>query len=151
MTFPRDGGCQCGAIRYRVNGPPAVVFACHCTACQRRSGSAFVVSLIVPDRDFQMTQGTLKPQTRTGDSGATLTHWFCADCGTPILGAARGTAPDLYQTVRVGTLDDVSGIRPTVQVWTGSAQDWVTIPPASHCFPGNPPVPLLSLGKEPAP
>lgn len=145
MTFPREGGCQCGAIRYAVDGPPTLVFACHCTACQRRSGSAFVVSLIVPDRAFRLTRGRLKPQDRTADSGATLTHWFCADCGTPVLGAARGTAPDLYQTVRLGTLDDVSGIRPTVHVWTGSAQDWVTIPAGARAFTGNPPVPLISL------
>ena len=150
MTFKRAGGCQCGAIRYRVDGPPIVVFACHCTACQRRSGSAFVVSLIVPDRDFHLTQGTLRSQARTADSGATLTHWFCGDCGTPILGMERGTAPALYQTVRVGTLDDVSGIRPTVHVWTRSAQDWVSVPASTHVFEGNPPVPLTSLGEPPS-
>ncbi|MEO3474461.1 GFA family protein [Roseomonas sp. CAU 1739] len=150
MTFPREGGCQCGAIRYAVARPPTVIFACHCTACQRRSGSAFVVSLIVPDRDFRLTRGRLKPQTRTADSGATLTHWFCADCGTAILGMERGTAPQLYQTVRVGTLDDSTGLRPAVHVWTRSAQDWVAIPQGSHAFPENPPRPLLNYGQAPA-
>lgn len=125
--------------------PPELVFACHCTACQRRSGSAFVVSLIVRDRDFRITRGTLAPQTRTADSGRPLTHWFCAGCGTPILGATRGAAPDLYQTIRVGTFDDVSGLRPTVHVWTRSAQDWVAIPAGPLTFEGNPPVPLTSL------
>lgn len=149
MTFPRAGGCQCGAIRYTVDAPPVVVFACHCTACQRRSGSAFVVSLIVPDRDFRLTRGALRSQTRTGDSGGQLTHWFCAGCGTPILGMARGTPPDSYQTVRVGTLDDVSGIRPTVHTWTRSAQGWVSIPADVRAFEGNPPVPLTELAATP--
>ena len=151
MAFPREGGCQCGAIRYVVNAAPILVFACHCTACQRRSGSAVVVSLIVPDRDFRLTRGTLKPQARVADSGAQLTHWFCAECGTPILGMARGTAPDVYQTVRVGTLDDVSGISPSVHVWTRSAQDWVTVPAGPRSFEGNPPVPLLRLRDDQAP
>ncbi len=145
MTFPRQGGCQCGAIRFTVDSPPAVVFACHCTACQRRSGSAFTVSMVVRDRDFRLTHGTLKPQTRTGDSGAQLTHWFCAECGTPILGVQRGTAPDIHQTVRLGTLDDVSGLRPTVHVWTRSAQDWITVPEGPLSFAQNPPVPIISL------
>ncbi len=146
MTFPREGGCQCGAIRYVVDGPPALVFACHCTACQRRSGSAFTVSLIVPDRQFRLTRGTPKPQTRTADSGGTLTHWFCADCGTPILGMRRGAGTEFFQTVRLGTLDDASGLRPTVHTWTRSAQDWVAIPTGPLSFPGNPPMPLTSLG-----
>lgn len=145
MTFPRQGGCQCGAIRYMVDGPPSVIFTCHCTACQRRSGSAFVVSMVVPGRNFHLTRGTLKPQTRTADSGAQLTHWFCADCGTPILGVERGTAPDLYQTIRLGTLDDVSGLRPTVHVWTRSAQGWVAVPEGPLSFERNPPVPIISL------
>lgn len=139
------GGCQCGAIRYRINGPPALVFACHCTACQRRSGSAFVVSLVVPDRDFRLTRGGLKAQVRTTDSGGQLTHWFCAECDTPILGMERGAGPDRYQTVRVGTLDDVSGISPSVHTWTRSAQGRVAIPNSARTFAGNPPMPLTDL------
>lgn len=151
MAFRREGGCQCGAVRYAVEGPPILVFACHCTACQRRSGSAFVVSLIVPDRHFRLLHGTLTPQTRIADSGTALTHRFCADCGTPILGAERGAAPEIYQTIRTGTLDDPSGMRPTVHVWARSAQDWVRIPDGSRSFPGNPPVPLIALREAPSP
>ena len=150
MTFPRQGGCQCGAIRYEVGRPPSIIFACHCTACQRRSGSAFVVSMVVRDHDFRLTRGALTSQTRTGDSGAQLTHWFCVNCGTPILGVQRGTAPDVYQTVRLGTLDDVSGLRPTVHVWTRSAQDWVAVPAGPRSFEQNPPVPIISLAEGPA-
>lgn len=151
MTFPREGGCQCGAIRYSVTGPPALVFACHCSACQRRSGSAFVVSLIVRDEHFRVIQGTPKPQVRTADSGAELTHWFCPDCGTALLGMERGAAPNLYQTIRVGTLDDVTGLPPTVHVWTASAQDWVAVPSGPLSFARNPTVPMVSLLNPPPP
>lgn len=145
MSFPREGGCQCGAIRYVVRAAPRLVFACHCTACQRRSGAATVVSLIVREADFHLTQGRLRPQTRLGDSGGELTHWFCAACGTPILGMKRGDGEAAYETVRLGTLDDISDIVPSVHCWTRSAQGWVVIPPDTHNFAGNPTVPMLSL------
>ncbi|MCW8087537.1 GFA family protein [Sabulicella glaciei] len=147
MTFPREGGCQCGAIRYVVDEPPKLIFACHCKDCQRRSGAAVVVSLIVRDQAFRITNGHPTPQRRTNDQGRVLEHWFCADCGTPLLGMARGTTPNLYQTVRVGTMDDVAGLSPSVHVWTRSAQDWVSMPSNARCFEGNPPGPLLALAE----
>lgn len=147
MGFPRDGRCQCGAVCFTVTGRPVLVFACHCTACQRRSGSAFTVSMVVADRHFRLTRGTLAAQTRVADSGAPLTHRFCTGCGTPILGAERGSAPDLYQAVRVGALDDVSGIVPTMHCWTRSAQAWVAIPAGPRSFERNPTVPFMTLAE----
>ncbi len=147
MTFPREGGCQCGAVRYVVDEPPRLTFACHCTDCQRRSGSAVVVSLVVRDHAFRITRGTPTAQTRTNDRGRPLKHWFCAECGTPLLGMVRGTAPDLYQTVRVGTLDNIHGLPPPIHIWTGSAQDWMVLPPDAKCFKAGTPVPLIELAE----
>lgn len=147
MTYPREGGCQYGAIRYAIDEPPRLTFACHCTDCQRRSGSAVVVSLVVRDNAFRITRGTPTPQTRTNESGRSLMHGFCADCGTPLLGVVRGTAPDLYQTVRVGTLDNSRGLPPPVHFWTRSAQDWFILPPGAKSFEGNPTVPWQQLAK----
>lgn len=48
MSFPQSGGCQCGAIRYEISGPPAAVYACHCTECQKQSGSAFAMAAVIP-------------------------------------------------------------------------------------------------------
>ena len=145
MTYPREGGCQCGAIRYTIDKRPRVTFACHCTDCQRRSGSAVVVSLLIPEGWFRITRGNPTPQTRTNDKGRVLKHWFCSECGTPILGVVRGTAPELYQTVRIGTLDNSRGLPPPVHFWTRSAQDWFVFPPGAKCFEENSPVPLLQL------
>ena len=145
MTFPREGGCQCGAIRYEIDGPPRLIFACHCKDCQRRSGSPVVVSMVVQDGFFRITRGTPTPQTRTTEKGRTLKHWFCAECGTPLLGMVRGTAPDLHQTVRIGTLDNSRGLPSPIHVWTRSAEEWFVFPPDAKCFDENPPVPLLHL------
>jgi hypothetical protein len=145
MNHMREGGCQCGAIRYSIDKQPKLTFACHCTDCQRRSGSPVVVSLLIPTSSFHITRGNLTPQTRTNDNGRVLKHWFCSECGTQILGMERGTSPDLYQTVRVGTLDNSRGLPPPVHIWTRSAQDWFVFPADAKCFKENPPVPLLQL------
>ena len=65
--------------------------------------------------------------------------------GTPILGMERGTSPDLYQAVLVGTLDNSRDLPPPVHIWTRSAQDWFVFPAGAKCFKENPPVPLLQL------
>ena len=124
MNHLREGGCQCGAIRYSIDKQPRLTFACHCTDCQRRSGSAVVVSLLIPDSSFHITSGNLTPHTRTNDNGRVLNHWFCSE---------------------FGTLDNSRGLPPPVHIWTRSAQDWFVFPADAKCFKENPPVPLLQL------
>jgi hypothetical protein len=58
MNFPQPGGCQCGAIRYEITGPPAAVYACHCTECQKQSGSAFAMAAVIPQEHFCITKGS---------------------------------------------------------------------------------------------
>jgi len=103
------------------------------------------MSTEVLGRILEVVSGKLTPQTRTNDNGRVLKHWFCSECGTQILGMVRGTAPDIYQTVRVGTLDNSRGLPPPVHIWTRSAQDWFVFPTHAKCFKENPPVPLLQL------
>jgi hypothetical protein len=79
-----EGGCQCGAVRYRLVGEPLDLYACHCRECQRQSGSAFGMSLIVPADAFRLLSGELASFTRTCDSGGTLECSFCRSCGTRI-------------------------------------------------------------------
>ena len=84
MTTPMTGGCQCGAVRYKVGGEPLALFACHCAECQRQSGSAFGLSMIVKRDDFVLERGTLKSFERATDSGRTISGHFCPDCGVRI-------------------------------------------------------------------
>jgi hypothetical protein len=68
MGSPMEGGCQCGAVRYRITGDPISLVACHCKECQRQSGSAFGMSLIVRKTDFALT-GDVKVFRRIAESG----------------------------------------------------------------------------------
>lgn len=126
MSDVREGGCQCGAIRYRVEGDPVAVGICHCKECQRQSGSAFGMSFIVPRDAFRLSRGSPKTFTRSSDSGRPVVCAFCPECGTRIYHEARWRAGVL--NIKPGTLDDTSGLKPAAQVWTSSKQGWLELP-----------------------
>lgn len=139
MTTPLTGGCLCGAIRYTVSVPVTELRACHCTNCQKGSGSAGSVNAVIPSAAFKLTQGTLKRYESIADSGRTLYRDFCGDCGSPIY-SQRATALDTV-VVRAGTLDDAGDMKITANIWTRSARPWAHIDPASKQFPGQPDAP----------
>ena len=127
MSFPQTGGCQCGAVRYEITGPPEVVYACHCTECQRQSGSAFAMAAVIPQRHFRLTQGAPNMFARASGPAKTMECWFCPACGTRLYHMPEGTSyPN--RNVKPGTLDDTSWLVPTIHFWTRSAQTWVVIP-----------------------
>ena len=109
MTTPITGGCLCGAIRYTISVPVTELRACHCTNCQKASGSAGSVNAVIPAAAFKLTQGTLKRYESIADSGRTLYRDFCGACGSPIY-SQRATALDTV-VVRAGTLDDAGRLR----------------------------------------
>ena len=124
MTKNYEGGCQCGAVRYRITGAPLTLYACHCTDCQKQSSSAFGMSLWVRQADFQIVAGEPKLWQVTAESGRQKTCAFCADCGSRIYHAFSGD-PDVL-SLKAGSLDDTSWLRPVGHIWTRSAQPWVT-------------------------
>jgi hypothetical protein len=126
MSFLQEGGCQCGAVRYRIGAEPVRVSICHCTECQTQSGSAFSMAMIVPDAAFILLRGQLKTWTRSSDSGRSVVCGFCPECGTRITHKSetyRG-----FTNVRPGTLDDRSWLRPNMSFWTREKQPWVSVP-----------------------
>jgi hypothetical protein len=74
-AFPLTGECTCEAVRFAVNAMPLLVYACHCTECQRWSGSAFSMSMPVAADSFGLTRGTPQSYRRTGASGVESTYW----------------------------------------------------------------------------
>jgi hypothetical protein len=70
---PQTGGCQCGAIRYEITEAPHLVYTCHCTECQRLTGSAFSMALVVAGAAFQLAGTQPRPLQRKADSGRTVT------------------------------------------------------------------------------
>lgn len=150
-TLPLTGGCPCGAIRYAVTAMPLALYACHCTDCQRKSGSAFALNMPVPANAFRIVQGTPKGWSSTGPSGEVTTAWFCGDCSGRLYGE-RPSRPDAM-TLRAGTLDDTSWLVPAVHLFMRSAQAWdTTVQQASPvaCFETVPDdfAPLVKAWRE---
>ena len=136
MEEPREGGCQCGALRYSVAGAPITLAVCHCTECQRQSGSAFGMSLVVPKDAFRMTSGEPRMFERKANSGNTVRCAFCPSCGTRIYHEPAATTASV--NVKPGTLDDTSWLEPAVHFWTRGKQRWVVIPEGLLCFDEQP-------------
>jgi len=122
VALPLTGRCQCGALRYTVREAPYVIYACHCTNCQKQTGSAFVLSAAIPEPSFSFTTGEPARFTWTSDAGNERFGLFCGACGTRI---ANGQTPSIgIYSLRAGTLDDTSWVRPAGHIWMRSAQPW---------------------------
>ena len=131
-----EGGCNCGAVRYHLDGAPMAVAVCHCTNCRRQSGSAFSVNLVVRD-DAMRISGDLTTWEDPGtESGQPVLRQFCATCGSPI--RSLSAAALKVAIVKAGTLDNPGLFAPAIHVWTSSALPWVEIPAGLPQFPRNP-------------
>jgi hypothetical protein len=148
MPAPYDGGCICGAIRYRAGEEPLTYHVCHCTDCQRHTGTAFAESLVVRRRSFEVLRGSPRTYTVAIPNGHTRRGSFCGECSTRLWGDPI-KLPDVV-ILRPGTLDDRQGLRPVAHIWTRSAQPWVAIPADVAAFEAQPPDPnaLVALWRE---
>ena len=120
MTDAMDqasGGCQCGALRYRITGPLAPAGICHCRMCQKAFGSLGAILVPVPLDHFAWTRG--KPATFR--SSAPVARGFCSRCGTPLFMLEDGHK---VIEIAVGSLDDPSLAPPDHQVGTESKLPW---------------------------
>ena len=121
--MPITGRCLCGGVTYSVDAEPVVQAACHCTDCQRQSGSPFSVIVGVPRGAFHVEGSTLSSFTTIGeDHGGETQRNFCSRCGAPVFSDAA-VAPELV-FIKAGSLDDSSWLQPAIEVWTSSAQPW---------------------------
>ena len=124
----RAGGCLCGDVRFEVHGEPMIVHACHCTNCQRRTGSPFAVNLWIESDRVKLLSGELDArQAPGGEDNEPSESWCCANCGT-FLWTHYGAASSKSRFVRAGTLDDPATITPDVHIFVRSKLPWVTIP-----------------------
>jgi hypothetical protein len=130
--FPQEGGCQCGAVRYRLRASPLSVYNCHCKDCQRFSGAAWSMSMIVRDDDFELLDGATARYERLADSGNIIGMNFCAHCHNWLWNDPP--APGV-KVVRAGTLDDINWAAPVGNIWTDSKASWAVIDPQHVNFP----------------
>ncbi len=135
-SFPVEGGCQCGVVRYRLKAPPLGVYACHCKDCQRWSGAGFQLSMVVNAGELELLAGELVGHEKLADSGRTVRVMRCPHCQTNVWNEPLAT-PSL-RIVKPGTLDDAGWARPVGNIWTERALPWVAIDPDAPNFPGQP-------------
>ena len=132
-----DGGCLCGAVRFRADVEPALVAVCHCATCQRTTGSSFCYNVTVPESAVTVEGDTLTTyEDRSGASGEPFHRSFCGRCGSPIM--ARGAAYGGLVILEAGALDDPASVVPGAHIWCAEKQPWVVIPEGATCFDGNP-------------
>ena len=119
-----DARCSCGAIALSLAGPPRLVGACHCVACQRRTGAPFGVGAFYP-ADAVTISGSAKEFARPGASGGTVRSYFCPDCGSTVYWKADALPG--YFGVAVGAMADPKFPAPVRSIFEESKHDWVAI------------------------
>jgi hypothetical protein len=130
MTDALEGGCACGAVRYRLTSDPMFVHCCHCLNCQRQTGSAFVINLLIEADRIELLGGEPVPVDVPRDRGQQRI-WRCAACQIAVF--SKYTRAQV-RFVRGGTLDDPSAVAPDVHIYTRSKLPWVTIPDSVPAF-----------------
>jgi hypothetical protein len=129
-AIPMTGACRCGQVRFRVDAPPLLTMACHCTGCQRMSSSAYSLSVAVPAEAFVVTDGG----PVVGGLHGFPTHYFCPHCMSWMFTRIEG-AP--FVNVRATLLDDVGWFTPFIETYTSEKLPWASVP-ATHSFPQFP-------------
>ena len=122
----REGGCLCGAVRYRVPREPLQTVTCHCSHCQKQSGGAFSVVAVYPRGDLQL-DGELSTFEDRGSSGQTVFRQFCPRCGSPVITDTERAREQQLIFIKAGTLDDVQDLKPSLHCWCSSAQPWLQL------------------------
>jgi hypothetical protein len=130
----REGGCLCGAVRYTLSGEPRAIALCHCTHCQKQSGSVFSFNLVMRESDYQQ-HGETAVFVDRGDSGEPVQRHFCARCGSPIL--ARIAAAPGKVVLKAGSLDSLDGLQPRAEIYTDRAVSWLGAIDGTARFPQN--------------
>jgi hypothetical protein len=131
MDASREGGCSCGAVRYRLTSDPLFVHCCHCLNCQRQTGSAFVINLLIEADRVESLAGAPQPVDVPRDDGSMQRIYRCPTCQVAVY--SEYGRPELW-FVRGGTLDDPAGVTPDVHIYTRSKLPWVTLPDGVPAF-----------------
>ena len=122
--LPLTGGCMCGGVRFEVSEPLVSAGYCHCTRCQRRTGTAAAISGRVAPGSFRITKGAeLLASFDPPDGFAKV---FCSACGSALYGRSPDD-PDVI-SVRLGAVDGDPGIRPSYHQFVAYAAKWQEIP-----------------------
>jgi hypothetical protein len=127
----REGGCSCGTVRYRLTSDPLFVHCCHCLNCQRQTGSAFVINVLIEADRVEIATGEPRAVEVSRDDGSTQQIFRCPECQVALYSHYGSPAVSF---VRAGTLDEPSSVSPDVHIFTRSKLPWVALPEAVPSF-----------------
>jgi hypothetical protein len=133
-TSTYEGRCTCGAVRYRLTSDPLFVHCCHCTWCQRETGSAFVLNALIEADRVELLEGEPEVVWTPSASGRGQKITRCPTCHVALWSAYAG-AGDAVRFVRVGTLLEPDRLPPDIHIFTSSKQRWVVLPPGTPAVP----------------
>jgi hypothetical protein len=126
-----EGGCACGEVRYRLASAPLFIHCCHCLNCQRQTGSAFVINLLIESERVELLAGDPQPVDVPRGAGKKQRIFRCPTCQIAIF--SRYTRANI-RFIRAGTLDDPSCVTPDVHIYTRSKMGWVVLPDSVPAF-----------------
>ena len=126
-----EGGCSCGAVRYRLADEPLFVNCCHCLNCQRQTGSAFVINVLIESDRVEVIAGEPVAVDVPRDDGTVQRIYRCSNCQVALF--SDYTRPEIW-FVRAGTLDEPASVAPDAHIYTRSKLPWVTIPEGVPAF-----------------
>ena len=126
------GACSCGAVRYRLRSEPMFVHCCHCTICQRQTGSAFVINGLIETSQIETEGVAPEPISMPTESGRPHDIHRCPTCKVAVW-SDYGRRPWL-RFVRIATLDQPHAIVPDVHIFTRSKVPWVRLPDDARVF-----------------
>jgi hypothetical protein len=130
-TSSLNGSCACGEVRYRLTSDPLFVHCCHCLNCQRQTGSAFVINVLIEADQLELLAGEPEPVDVPRSGGKKQRIWRCPECQIALY--SKYTSPGV-RFVRAGTLDDPARVAPDVHIFTRSKLPWVTLPDGVPAF-----------------
>lgn len=120
-----SGGCLCGAVRFELSAPAEAAGYCHCTRCQKRTGSAASAQARIDGQTFELTRGDRQLKAwRHPDGG--FEKCFCAECGAHLF--SRNPDDPMQMSVRMSAFDGDPGVRPSWRTFVAYAAPWEPIP-----------------------
>lgn len=129
-----EGGCDCRAVRYRLESRPLFVHCCHCRWCQRESGASFALNAMIESDRVTRLAGEPELVLTPSQSGRGQRIARCPSCRIALWSHYAGAGPVL-SFVRVGTLDEPDRLPPDIHIFTASKQPWLLLPPGTPAVP----------------
>ena len=126
-----EGGCACGEVRYRLASDGLFTHCCHCLNCQRQTGSAFVINVLIEADRVELLAGEPQPVDVPRGGGKKQRIFRCPTCQVAVFSRYTSAA---VRFVRGGTLDDPSSVTPDVHIYTRSKLSWVILPDSVPAF-----------------